>query len=234
MIPIAVSAIFALLPFDPNASSGAVLYVTNCASCHGANGRGTSLGPSLVHVPAALTHFELDTGRMPAPIPYDNDIDRDPKFGQPDITAIADYVATFTPNANRSLPRLLPGNAERGRVLFGENCAVCHGAGGFGSSVGSDDVAPSLMHATTFVVAEAIRGGPGVMPRFGRDVLTDHDVSDIARYVNALQTGTGGYDRLGAGGFTLAFGGPVGEGIIAWLFGLGALLLFVRAIGTST
>lgn len=215
------------------AAAAAALYLTNCASCHGDNGQGSAYAPSLIGLPAALIHFELDTGRMPAPIPYDNEIHRPPKFGQAEIDAIATYVASFTPDADRSMPELTAGDANRGRVLFAENCAVCHGAGGFGSSVGSDDVAPSLMHATTYVVAEAIRGGPGVMPRFGRDVLSDRDVSDIARYVNALQTGTAGYNRVDAGGFTLAYAGPVAEGAIAWLFGLGSLVLFLRKIGTT-
>lgn len=215
------------------AAAAAALYLTNCASCHGATGHGSAFAPSLVGTPAALVHFELDTGRMPAPIPYDNDIQRKPKFGQPEIDAIANYVASFTPDADRRMPELTTGDANHGRVLFAENCAVCHGAGGFGSSVGSDDVAPSLMHATTNVVAEAIRGGPGMMPRFGPDVLTDRDVSDIARYVNALQTKTGDYARLDAGGLTLAYAGPVAEGAIAWLFGLGTLMLFLRKIGTT-
>ena len=36
-----------------------------------------------------------------------------------------------------------------------------------------------------------------------------------------------------AGGLSLAHAGPVGEGFVAWLFGLGALVLFVRCIGTA-
>lgn len=233
MLTLVAATVLALLPVSASAHDGAALYTTNCASCHGDNGQGSAYAPSLIGLPAALVHFELDTGRMPAPIAYDNDIHRRPKFGQPEIDAIANYVASFTPHDDSRLMQLRPGNADRGRVLFAENCAVCHGAGGFGSSVGSDNVAPSLMHATTFVVAEAIRGGPGVMPRFGPDVLSDQDVSDIARYVNAIQTGSSGYDKLDAGGFTLAYAGPVAEGAIAWLFGLGSLMLFLRKIGTT-
>lgn len=233
MLELVAATALAVLPVRTPAPDGAALYTTNCASCHGDNGQGSATAPSLIERPAALLHFELDTGRMPAPLSYDNDIHRDPKFSQPQIDAIVSYVESFTPNADTTMPQLGLGDPKRGRELFAENCAVCHGAGGSGGSVGSDNVAPSLMHATTFVVAEAIRGGPGVMPRFGSDVLSDRDVGDIARYVNALQTHTDGYQNIAAGGLTLGLIGPVGEGIIAWLFGLGSLVLFLRAIGTT-
>jgi ubiquinol-cytochrome c reductase cytochrome c subunit len=227
MLPAASRA--ALL--SPNNDNAASLYATRCSSCHGSNGQGSAKAPSLIALPMALIHFMLDTGRMPASISYDNDQHQSPMFTQVQIDALASYIASFTPNADMSMPHIGPGNPDRGRLLFSENCAECHGIAGQGDSVGSDNVAPSLMHATTYVVAEAIRGGPGIMPRFGRDVLSDQDVSDIARYVNAIQTQTGGFDT-NAGGFDLGFMGPVGEGAIAWIFGLGILVLFLRAIGT--
>ncbi len=216
---------------EPGGANGAELYNTKCSTCHGDNGQGSASAPSLIDRPMALIHFMLDTGRMPAPTADDNGVGRSPVFTQRQIDALAGYIASFTPDADTSMPRLGPGNAAHGRLLFTENCAQCHGVAGQGDSVGSDNVAPSLMHATTYVVAEAIRGGPGIMPRFGSDILSDRDVADIARYVNALQTGTGGFDT-DAGGLTLGFMGPVGEGVIAWLFGLGTLVLFLRAIGT--
>ncbi|MBV9264029.1 MAG: cytochrome C, partial [Candidatus Eremiobacteraeota bacterium] len=36
-----------------------------------------------------------------------------------------------------------------------------------------------------------------------------------------------------AGGISLHHVGPVAEGFVAWLFGLGALVLFIRKIGTT-
>ena len=71
------------------------------------------------------------------------------------------------------------------------------------------------------------------MPHFGRDVLSDQDVDDIARYVNAMQTQSAPANNENAGGATLAHMGPVAEGFVAWLFGIGVLLIFVRSIGTT-
>lgn len=178
----------------------------------------------------------LDTGRMPAPAPNINGVHRQPAFTEQQIDEIVAYVmglsrlAELHPDA--SLPVIMPGDIVHGRQLFDENCAQCHGVAGDGASVGQDNVAPSLENATVFQVGEAIRTGPGVMPQFGRDTLRDRDVSDIAHYVNYLQTQARG-PALDPGGISLAHTGPVAEGLIAWIFGLGLLVLFVRLLGST-
>ena len=209
-----------------------MLFAVHCASCHGQNAQGSDIGPSLIGVPAVNVHFMLDTGRMPAPAPGINTVHKASTFTQQQIGSIVRYVESLSPHPDNALPVLTPGNIYHGRKLFAENCATCHGAVGTGDSVGSDNVAPSLGNATVFEVAEAIRAGPGIMPRFGPDVLSDRDVGDIARYVNYLQTQEGP-SPVDAGGFSLAHVGPVAEGFVAWLFGMGALVLFVRRIGTG-
>ncbi len=213
--------------------TGRALYMMHCASCHGDVGQGSNVAPSLVGYSAADIHLMLDTGRMPASAPYVDEIHQEPIFTQPQMTTLTDYVLSFTSRASRALPLVLPGNVERGRALFMENCAACHGATGGGASVGSNNVAPSLANATIFQVSEAIRAGPGIMPVFGRDVLSDRNVDDIARYVNAMQTRSDGAADANAGGLALGHVGPVAEGFVAWLFGIGVLVLFVRSIGTT-
>jgi ubiquinol-cytochrome c reductase cytochrome c subunit len=214
-------------------NEGAVLYGTHCASCHGSSGQGSSVAPPLIGKSATDVHFMLDTGRMPAPAPSVNEIQRIPTFTEAQIDAIVAYVLGFSPHADAALPLVSGGDVNRGRNLFAANCAPCHGAVGDGASIGASDVAPSLATATVFQVAEAIRVGPGVMPRFGTDVLSDRDVDDITRFVNLVQTQPPGRYSIDAGGIALAHTGPVAEGFIAWFFGLGALVLFVRGIGTA-
>ncbi|HET6276344.1 MAG TPA: c-type cytochrome [Candidatus Cybelea sp.] len=226
---------FALSPAVAAASDrGPKLYATYCSSCHGDRGQGSNVAPSLIGRPAVDVHFMLDSGRMPASAPNVNEIPRAPRFTEVQIAALVAYILTFSPQPPPSeLPLIMPGNLRRGRELFAENCAQCHGAAGNGASVGADNVAPSLATATVFQVGEAIRAGPGVMPRFGPDVLSASDVDDIAHYVNFMQTHGNIPDGPNAGGFSLAHTGPVAEGFIAWLCGLGALVLFVRRIGTA-
>jgi ubiquinol-cytochrome c reductase cytochrome c subunit len=228
-------ALLTLLPLCATArDNGAEFYDVYCSSCHGLRGQGSSVAPSLIGTPSVMVHFMLDTGRMPAPLGDDNDIPRVPRFTYAQIAQIVRYVGTFsrTPVAS-ALPLVEPGNVNRGRTLFAENCAQCHGAGADGDSVGADNVAPSLMAATSFQVVEAARAGPGIMPRFGNDLLSDRDLDDIVRYVNDLQTHAEAPDGPDAGGISLAHIGPVAEGFIAWAFGIGALLLFIRRIGTA-
>lgn len=233
-----VAAVLLLLamassPACARGADGALLYQTRCSSCHGEKGQGSDVGPPLIGKSAADIHLMLDTGRMPAAVPYVNEIHKAPQLTEAQITTVVRYVQSFSKGADSALPEILPGNIDRGRALFAENCAHCHGAAGDGASVGFNNVAPSLMRSTVFQVAEAIRAGPEVMPRFGPDVLTDRDVSDIARYVNYLQTQYDAPNGEDSGGLSLGHVGAVAEGFIAWLFGIGALTLFVRKIGST-
>jgi ubiquinol-cytochrome c reductase cytochrome c subunit len=215
-IAMAAFGFFAIGPAIAIASDPApMLYATECASCHGDRGQGSNIAPPLIGRPAVDLHFMLDTGRMPASVPNVNEIPRAPQFTAKQITALVAYILTFSPQPPPSaLPVIKLGNPRRGRDLFAENCAQCHGAAGNGASVGADDVAPSLARASAFQVGEAIRAGPGVMPRFGPDVLSDEDIDDIAGYVNVVQTHGNMPDGPNAGGFSLAHVGPVAEGFI--------------------
>lgn len=231
----AFAAALLLAPVAAGASMerGQELYQRSCASCHGEAGQGSSRAPSLAGKSRADIHFMLDTGRMPAANAWEDETHKQPAFGSADIDAIVAYVQSFSAHPDTSLPSVHAGDANRGRLLFAQNCAHCHGAGAQGASTGYDMVAPSLMHATDFQVGEAIRAGPLLMPKFGRDVLSDRDVDDIARYVDTLQTNREGERSVNAGGMSLGDVGPVAEGFIGWLVGLGALVLFVRFIGTT-
>ena len=73
-------------------------------------------------------------------------------------------------------------------------------------------------------IAEAIRTGPANMPVFGPDTLTDQQVNSIVRYVEYLR------DPDDPGGFALGHVGPIPEGFVAFLVGLGALMLITRWI----
>jgi ubiquinol-cytochrome c reductase cytochrome c subunit len=65
------------------------------------------------------------------------------------------------------------------------------------------------------------------MPKFGPDLLNDHQVNSIVRYVDYLQ------DPKDRGGQNLGHLGPIPEGLIAWMVGLLSLILLVRWIGTN-
>ena len=211
--------------------TGKLLYRVYCSSCHGERAQGSANAPSLRNKSASDVHLMLDTGLMPESVPHVDDL-RAPAFDETQMRAIVDYVDSFSPHADHSLPVVVGGDAVRGRAQFAEHCAVCHGAAGGGASVGAENVAPSLHTVTTLQVAEAIRAGPGVMPRFGSDVLTADDVAGIARYVVSLQRDSG-TPREDRGGIALGHVGPVAEGFVAWVFGIGSVTVGSGAIAAA-
>jgi ubiquinol-cytochrome c reductase cytochrome c subunit len=65
------------------------------------------------------------------------------------------------------------------------------------------------------------------MPAFGRAALSDADVAAVASYVRYLDAPR---DR---GGLSLWHLGPLAEGAVAWVVGVGALLVGLRKVGTD-
>jgi len=148
-----------------------------------------------------------------------------PAFGRDDLDALVAYVASL--GGGPAVPAVDPaaGSLPEGERLFQENCAACHSATGTGGALTSGQVAPSLAKATPVQVAEAIRVGPGAMPKFRPQALDDRQVDSIAGYVDTLQRGG---DR---GGWDMGRIGPITEGLVAWVVGLGLLVLVVRRLG---
>ena len=75
-------------------------------------------------------------------------------------------------------------------------------------------------------VVEAIRSGPGNMPRFGPGNITNAEARDIAAYVTGVLQHPNNAGGVGLGGV-----GPVGEGFVGLLIGVGILMLFCFWIG---
>jgi ubiquinol-cytochrome c reductase cytochrome c subunit len=117
------------------------------------------------------------------------------------------------------------GDVARGRSLFADACSGCHQIVAKGG-VDPEITAPPLDDATPRQIAEAIRVGPYLMPRFGPRRLDAHDVDSIARYV-----ATYGHHPLDRGGWGIGNIGPIPEGLVAWLLAAGSLLLVARVIG---
>jgi ubiquinol-cytochrome c reductase cytochrome c subunit len=230
---------------SPGVEGGRDLYMRDCAWCHGNEGQGTARGPDLVSGTngPALTHFTLTTGRMPLDSPDERMRPSDPVYPPDEIADIVEFVSGFgQPGPEVPTVALETADIHLGQELYQENCAACHstsgiggalasggssqpGAGGFG---GKPNVATDLHSATPTEIAEAMLTGPGTMPVFGGETLSDEEVAAIVRYVVYLQNpdNRGG---LGAGGI-----GPVAEGAFAWILGLGSLVAFIRWIGTRT
>lgn len=211
-------------------AQGAGLFGQSCASCHGLNGEGTAAGPTLIGVGPAAVDFMVGTGRMPAAT---NGVQANPKqntFTAEEIAAMAAYVASLSsggvaiPTAGQyDTTGLSAEEIARGGELFRTNCSACHNFQGSGGALPNGLAAPSLLETSPNHIWEAMRIGPGQMPRFSSSTIPDEDVRAMIAYLESLhQQPSGGY----------AFGGtgPVAEGFGAWLFGIGTLVLFATWI----
>ena len=210
-----------------NIGEGQRLFVEHCSSCHGLALQGSDQAPPLINVDAVNVDFELRTGRMPAQVPWEQEFDKPSPFSGQQIGDIIAYVMSKS-TGNKVLPVIGKGDVERGREVFAENCQQCHDATGHGESVGYADIAPSLMDVQAEQIAEAVRMGPDVMPPFGPKVIDAQKLDDVVSYVRFTQHG-----QYNPGGLQLANLGPVAEGFVGWVFGMGLIVLLARRIGTS-
>jgi ubiquinol-cytochrome c reductase cytochrome c subunit len=211
----------------PPSGAGRILYMRDCAFCHGSQGEGTGVAPPLQGVGALAADFYLSTGRMPEATPINDPPRRKPSYDRQEIAQLVAFVASLGPGP--PVPRVDPGagNLAEGALLYEVNCAACHSSAGIGGALTQGKTAPGILTATPTQIAEAIRlGGTGNMPVFGPDALPEAQVNSIVRYVQQLQRPR---DR---GGLALGHIGPIAEGFIAWVVGLFLLVVFVRWTGT--
>jgi ubiquinol-cytochrome c reductase cytochrome c subunit len=210
-------------------SQGQALYEANCSTCHGLQGEGTANGPSLQNAGPAAVDFMLSTGRMPLANPGDQPVRDEPKFTPDQIAAIVTYVETIAPGGE-PIPTVDPaaGDLARGAEVFLNTCAGCHGAGATGDSVGGGQIAPTINPADPTQIGEAIRIGPGVMPRFGPETIDQADLDSLAAYLLWLR------EHGEDGGLQLGRVGAVAEGLVIVVVGLGLMILFLRLTGAKT
>jgi ubiquinol-cytochrome c reductase cytochrome c subunit len=213
----------ARIPTDTPHGDGRATYEQYCASCHGVDLRGGTNAPTLLGVGAASVDFFVTTGRMPAAVPW---LEVGHRGQQPYLTpeqqdAVVRYVASAAPGP--PIPIVVTdGDPVRGRALFEQNCMHCHGVDAQGGAIGRGDWAPALDRATVTQVAEAIRIGPGEMPRFGPQQIDAASLDDIATYLTARR------DTAEFTGLPLRAGGAVPEGLYGWL-AAGSLAFFAFA-----
>ena len=223
------------------AANGKALFGRYCASCHGPDGRGTTgqryggtqgrntgvqtgLGPSLYGVGARAADFYLRTGYMPL---KRNGIQ--PRrsrlvLGPQEIDALVRFVASLGKGPAVPQPHPERGNVSEGMTLFRSHCAGCHQIVAEGGYV-TNAVPPALGDATATQIAEAVRIGPYVMPRFSAKAISDRQLDSIIRYVQYAQ------HPDNAGGWALGNIGPIPEGLVSWFIAGVALLGTCLIIG---
>jgi len=179
------------------AAGGRSAFLVNCVQCHGSGAAGSAgypnlndddwlWGGSLQAIHATITHgirFVQDPDTRVSEMPA---FGADQILNGEQISATAEYVLLLAGEAHDATL------ADRGRPLFAENCAACHGETGGG---GRDFGAPRLTDGIWLygrdrrsIVAQITRPRHGVMPAWaGR--LGPATVKELALYVHSLGGG---------------------------------------------
>jgi ubiquinol-cytochrome c reductase cytochrome c subunit len=222
-------------PGTPLVEWGAQLFGANCVTCHGPHGRGvfspvqgaggtTGLGPTLQGVGARAADFYLRTGYMPLSDPHDQPRRSRVLFSRRELQALIGYVASLKPGPPVPTPHPQSGDLAEGLTEFTDHCAGCHQVSAAGGYV-TNAVAPRLSEATPVQIAEAVRIGPYLMPRFSERQISNDELDSIIRYVIYSRHPD---DR---GGWALGHVGPVPEGLVTWFIGIAAIVATCLVIG---
>lgn len=203
-------------------AEGKQLFEQGCISCHGFGLQGIAdRGPSLVGVGASSVEFQVSTGRMPAARQEAQAQRKPPKYSDAQVAALAAYVQSLGGG-----PQIPPGSLRGGKddiVLGGElfrlNCASCHGLTAIGGALSSGKFAPSLKDATDRQIFAAMQTGPQSMPSFADNQISPQEKKAIIAYVQSMKA-----DK-DPGGFGIGRTGPIPEGLVVFLVGIGALLV---------
>ena len=208
--------------------AGRALYERSCITCHGDNLQGVpNRGPSLIGVGAAAVYFQVHTGRMPLVRQEADAANKPPVFSDEEIDQLMAYV-----QANGGGPTLPSGDLRAGDVaeggeLFRLNCASCHNFVGEGGALSSGKAAPSLQDSDDMTIYAAMLTGPENMPVFGDNQLTPDEKRSIIAYVQTIK------EQADPGGAGIGRIGPVGEGLVIWIVGVGALMFGIFWMGSK-
>jgi ubiquinol-cytochrome c reductase cytochrome c subunit len=203
-------------------SEGKVIFLRGCSSCHGLHAEGGSIAPSLIGVGSAAVDFQVGTGRMPLAEMSQQAMRKKPIYNPQETAALAAFISSLAPGpatvTNKSLAYERDGNAAQGGQLFRTNCAMCHNFAGQGGALSNGKYAPTLMGVDPKYIYEAMVTGPQSMPKFTNATITSQEKLSIIKWIQAAN------HEQNQGGASLGRVGPVTEGLLGWVLGLGLLI----------
>ena len=189
----------------PAAPDGADLYTKHCAVCHNENGMGgiglPLKGTKIEHFPRDYLFKTIRLGREGRVMPAFDFL------SDAQVNAIVDHILSWKSNPN---PRVfsdvaVKGDPVRGKKLFLDKCAECHGKDGKSQGVGTGltmhrerefEVVPPALNNSGFLASASdqwirqtiIDGRLGTsMPPQRELELSDSDVNDVVAYVRSFE-----------------------------------------------
>ena len=178
-------------------AGGTSAFLVNCSQCHGSGAAGSPgfpnlnddvwlWGGTLDDIYTTIAHgirFEQDEDTRISDMPA---FSRDELLSSAEINDVADYVISLTRKDHDAAA------AERGKAIFQENCAACHGENGQGMrELGAPALNDALWHydgKRETIIAQIKAPKHGVMPAWAHR-LDDVTIKQLAVYVHSLGGG---------------------------------------------
>ena len=202
--------------------AGEMLFLANCATCHGVGAIGTKDGPSLIGVGAASVDFQVGTGRMPLPQANVQAKRIKVQYSDEQIKQMAAYVASLGPGPGipdaKYTDHVEGANLARGGDIFRVNCSMCHNYAGSGGALTRGKFAPPLRSIEGKHIYEAMLTGPQSMPVFSDSNITPEEKRDVIAYMHEIDKANN------TGGHSLGSFGPVSDGYFLWLIAMPIML----------
>jgi mono/diheme cytochrome c family protein len=225
--------------------AGARLYAENCAVCHGDNGEGR-VGATLAKDwpairPDQTVKTVIANGVAGSPMPAWS-AEKGGPLSSDEIDALTAYILSWQTGGFPDLldfptptpvPPITPipeveGDPNHGAVLYGENCAVCHGSKGegrVGATLAKDwpSIRPDLSIKT--VIQSGVSGSPMLAWSTEKGgPLEETEINDIVAFVLSLPGANPPAERPDE---AVSVEPPAGP---AWLQGVVGLLIFFLAL----
>lgn len=186
---------------------GSQIFDANCAVCHGPEGQGR-VGMNLSQDfpaldPNAFVKSVVEQGIDGTAMPAWSQAHGGPLTDQ-EIADVAAFVVSLSGGRSAMAPTATPlpvtpvptvpgvsGDPSQGRVLFVENCAMCHGEQGQGRVGANLNKAFASINPQQFVRATVSNGISGTaMPAWAQSnggPLSEAQIDDISAYIISLQ-----------------------------------------------
>ena len=192
------------LPGSGSVDEGKEVFRKYCAACHGSNGAGgvgvpLSLPSFIDHVDDAYLIKTIRHGRPGRVMPAFKSLSKS------QVQSLLKFLRTWTGNAGMSFSaKPIKGNRAKGKNLFKQKCAACHGEvgqGGKGTGVTFSrprglPILPSALNnqgflasATDELIKQTIVNGreKTPMPSAMKLGLQNQDINDLVSYVRSWQ-----------------------------------------------
>lgn len=182
---------------------GSRLYARHCAACHGVEGTGgvgvpLALPAFLAGAPDAYLEKTIRHGRPGRVMPAFSGL------SDAEVEAIVAHIRGWHHQAPDAMTARIAGDVHRGKALFAEHCAACHGAdgkGGHGTGVTFSRprdlpiIAPALNNAGFLAAAPdgmikhtLMHGRKGTpMTSFLEQGLSEADIDAVVAYVRSFE-----------------------------------------------